>query len=331
MKRITLLFIAFVLVFVLQCGPSKKDKALLEQAKTIFSIMPKEIPEATKDTPELVALGESLYSEKALSINDQQSCASCHVLDNNRHGVDNLPTSPGALGKNGDRNSPSVLNAAYHFAQFWDGRAPNLKEQAKGPILNPGEMAMPSEKAVVSKISAMPKYKELFQKAYPQDKNSVTYDNLAGAIAAFERTLRTYDRLDDFLAGDFKALNKEEKKGLEVFVQTGCASCHAGSLVGGQMYRKMGMVNPYSNTKDLGRYNVTKDEADKFVFKVPSLRNVKNTAPYFHDGSAKTLEEAVTQMAWLQLGVKLDAEKVNSIVSFLGSLSDKKRTPSQAK
>ena len=307
----------------MNCGPSAKDKALLESSKSLFGPIPNIMPGAQNDNIEKIRLGEALYNEKALSINNQQSCASCHILNANKNGVDNLPTSPGALGKNGERNTPTVLNAGYHFVQFWDGRALTLKDQAKGPILNPVEMGMPSEKQVVSKISSMDKYKEQFKKAYANEKNPITFDNIADSIASFERTLRTNDRFDDFMNGDFKALNKEEKTGLDTFIQTGCTSCHVGPLLGAQMYRKMGQVNPYSNTKDVGRFNVTKNEIDKYMFKVPSLRNVANTGPYFHDGSVKSLKEAVTQMAWLQLGLKLEPNKVDAIVAFLGSLSNK--------
>ncbi|MFN3246723.1 MAG: cytochrome-c peroxidase, partial [Leptonema sp. (in: bacteria)] len=214
--------------------------------------------------------------------------------------------------------------AGFHIAQFWDGRAKDLVEQAKGPILNPVEMAMPSEAAVVKKISAIQEYKDLFPKAFPNEKEAITYENIAKAIAAFESTLITKDRFDDFLKGDAKSLTPEEQKGLKTFMDVGCIQCHNGALLGGNSYQKMGKLNPYE-TKDLGRYNVTKKEEDKYMFKVPSLRNVALTAPYFHDGQAKTLEDAVKQMAWLQLNKKLTDEEVQSIVAFLKSLTDKSR------
>lgn len=223
------------------------------------------------------------------------------------------------------------MNAGLHIAQFWDGRAKDLVEQAKGPILNPVEMAMPSEEAVVKKISAIKEYQELFSKAFPEGKNAITYENIAKAIAAFESTLITHDRFDDFLNGKSNALTKEEINGLKTFIEVGCIQCHNGALHGGNSYQKMGRMNPYENTKDLGRYNVTKKEEDKYFFKVPSLRNVALTAPYFHDGKVQTLEEAVKKMAYLQLNKNLTEEEVQSIVTFLKALRDKSREKNKLK
>ena len=312
-----------IFMFVLQCGPSKKDLDLQKKSLSLFGVLPEKMPGSENDTPSLVELGESLYNDTILSANDKQSCATCHSTETS--GVDNNITSAGAFGKKGDRNSPTVFNAGYHFAQFWDGRASDLKEQAKGPILNPIEMAMPSEKAVIAKISKVDKYKNLFKKAYPTETNPITYDNIANAIASFERTLRTYDRFDMFMKGKLDALSEDEKRGLNLFISTNCISCHAGPLLGATSYQKMGMINSYSNTKDIGRAKVTKNESDKYYFKVPSLRNIANTAPYFHDGSSNTLEDAVEKMAFLQCGIGIEKRDVKSIVDFLGSLSDTKR------
>ena len=320
------LILSIILVVGFNCkSKDKETEELIQKANQIFKPLPDKMPGFENVTKDQIELGKLLYFDKRLSINDQQSCNSCHVLDNNGPGVDNKPVSDGALpGKKGDRNSPTVLNAGFHIAQFWDGRAKDLVEQAKGPILNPVEMAMPSEAAVVKKISAIQEYKDLFPKAFPNEKEAITYENIAKAIAAFESTLITKDRFDDFLKGDVNALTQEEKKGLKTFMDVGCIQCHNGALLGGNSYQKMGKLNPYE-TKDLGRYNVTKKEEDKYVFKVPSLRNVALTAPYFHDGQAKTLEDAVKQMAWLQLNKKLTDEEVQSIVAFLKSLTDKSR------
>ncbi|PKA04852.1 cytochrome-c peroxidase, partial [Leptospira ellisii] len=222
--------------------------------------------------------------------------------------------------------SPTVLNAGYHLAQFWDGRAKDLKEQAKGPILNPVEMAMPSAAEVEKKISGITEYQDLFAKAYPKDAQKITYDNIAGAIAAFERTLKTQDRFDDFQKGDHKALSDAEQEGLEKFLATGCTACHIGPLLGGNSYRKLGQVNAYENTGDKGRLTLTKNPADAFVFKVPSLRNVAITGPYFHDGKVATLEEAVKKMAYLQLGKELPESDIKSIATFLKALTDKNRS-----
>jgi len=283
------------------------------------------MPGSEKDTPALVSLGKKLYFEKRLSANNSQSCNSCHQVDGGKSGVDLEPTSPGAFGKRGGRNSPTTLNAGFHLAQFWDGRAADLAAQAKGPILNPGEMAMPSEAAVVEKLSAIPSYKKDFAKAFPNEASPLTYDNLAKAIAAFERTLVTQDRVDEFLKGSDKALSVAEQKGLETFISVGCTTCHNGPAIGGNGFRKVGAVNPYKNLADKGRIEITKEEEDLHVFKVPSLRNVALTAPYFHDGAMNSLGEAVREMAWLQLGQKLDEAQVNSIVTFLRALNGKGR------
>jgi cytochrome c peroxidase len=307
-------------------GASSADAvAVRKPALEVLGTIPDRMPGSENDTPAQVKLGKRLFFDKLLSKNNSQSCNSCHVVDQNRGGVDNEKTSPGAFGKRGGRNSPTVLNAGFHLAQFWDGRAETLADQAKGPILNPIEMAMPSEAEVLQRLNADKRYVSQFKSAFPNDKDPVTYNNLAKAIAAYERTLITHDRFDDFLKGSDKALNKHELEGLELFTQVGCTTCHNGPLVGGNGFRKLGILEAYSNTADKGRIEVTKDEADEYVFKVPSLRNIALTAPYFHDGKHETLSSAVREMAWLQLGKKLDDGQVDAIVAFLGSLSDKRR------
>jgi cytochrome c peroxidase len=309
----------------LRAAETPKPSELRALASNLIKPLPDQMPGADKDSASLVELGKSLFFETQLSANNSQSCNSCHSVDKNRGGVDNEPTSPGAFGKRGGRNSPTVLNAGFHLAQFWDGRAPSLEAQAKGPILNPIEMAIPNEAEAVRKIKAIKTYESAFAKAFPGQKDAITYDNIANAIAAFERTLVTHDRFDDFLKGDDSALSPAEQEGLHTFITTGCVSCHNGPLLGANSYQKMGVVNPYANTEDLGRESVTKSGEDRLKFKVPSLRNIALTAPYFHDGKASTLEDAVRQMAWLQLGRKLEDSQVKSIVTFLHSLSDKPR------
>ena len=298
---------------------------LHQQAKAIFGPVPDKMPGAEKDSAEMVALGKKLYFDPILSINKTQSCNTCHRLDAKKGGDDNLPTSPGAHGKPGTRNSPTVLNAGFHFVQFWDGRAADLVEQAKGPVLNPAEMAMPDEKTVAQRLSTSKEYTQLFQKAFAKDKNVATYDNMARAIAAFERTLITHDRFDDFVKGQKDALTSEELDGLQLMVSKGCIACHRGHQLGGNIYQKMGLVNAYENSKDLGRYEVTKKAADKYIFKVPGLRNVALTYPYFHDGKVATLSEAIAKIAWLQLGIKLTPKEVRLLEKFFKTLSDKER------
>lgn len=297
---------------------------LRQQASALISPIPEKMPGSEQDTKALVQLGKKLFFEKRLSINNSQSCNSCHAVDQHRGGVDNQPTSPGAQGKRGGRNSPTVLNAGFHFAQFWDGRAETLADQAKGPILNPIEMGMPDSKIVIERLTADRGYRRDFKAAFPGEASPINYDNLAKAIAAFERTLVTHDRFDDFLKGNDQALNAAELRGLELFLNKSCTTCHDGPVMGGNRYQKIGLVNEYPTT-DKGRAEVTKEEEDLFRFKVPSLRNIALTAPYFHDGSQATLPEVVRQMGWLQLGLKFSESEVSDLVAFLGALSDKPR------
>lgn len=306
-----------------KAGAPKKP-GMMAKVRQVFAPLPAKMPGSDKDTDAKVALGKKLYFETAISINRKQSCNSCHRLDENLAGVDNRPTSEGAEGKFGGRNAPTTLNAGFHIAQFWDGRAPDLAAQAKGPVLNPIEMGMPGEAAVLERLKEAG-YEAQFKAVFPDAAQPLTYDNYAEAVAAFERTLITHDRFDDFLGGDMNALTPPERKGLAAFLQTGCADCHRGPLLGGDRYEKMGEANDYANKEDIGRQEVTKKEEDKFVFKVPSLRNIALTHPYFHDGKAATLADAVRQMAWLQRDVKLADDQVASIVAFLGALSDKQR------
>lgn len=284
-----------------------------------FEPLPASIIDETKNAA-LIALGKKLYLDPRLSINDKISCNSCHQLDN--FGVDNQPTSPGYDGRRGGRNSPTTFNAALHIAQFWDGRARDVEEQALGPILNPIEMGMPNEEAVVSKLKKINEYQAMFAEAFKDEKDPIQYKNIGKAIGAFERTLITPSRFDDFLNGDENALSAAEKRGLKKFVRMGCSNCHNGIVIGGNSYKKIGIFEPYE-TNDLGRYEITGLEADKKVFKVPSLRNVAKTAPYFHDGSVATLDEAIRRMAKYQLGHHVGPGFIEDVKAFLGSLTSK--------
>jgi cytochrome c peroxidase len=214
-----------------------------------------------------------------------------------------------------------VYNAALEFAQFWDGREKDVEAQAKGPVTNPVEMAMPSEKRVIDTLRSMPGYVEAFAKAFPGEKDPVTFENLARAIGAFERKLLTPSRWDKLLKGDPAALTDAEKQGFNDFVAAGCGVCHNGPLLGGDKYMKLGSVKPWPDVKDLGRYAVTKVEADKLHFKVPMLRNIERTGPYGHDGKLPTLADAVTKMAVHQNGKTLTPEQVASIITFLKALT----------
>jgi len=318
---------------LLQAGAQDKSgsisqealQALRQKAERAIGPLPARMPGSEKDSPDKINLGRKLFFDPILSDNQTMSCNSCHKVDQGLGGVDNLPTSPGTAGKRGNRNSPTVLNAGFHAAQFWDGRAATLEDQAKGPVLNPIEMAMPSEKVVLQRFLDHAEYPALFKKTFPGSDPSITYDHIAQAIAAFERTLITQDRFDDFLKGQDQALSTAELKGLEVFLDKGCVTCHNGPVMGGQSFQKFGLIHPYENTADLGRHDVTRKEDDQYRFKVPSLRNVALTGPYFHDGQVSSLMAVVNKMAHTQLDKKLTADEAKSLVAFLNSLSDKTR------
>lgn len=294
--------------------------ALSDSYLAMFKPLPVEAPAQDNELTEAkVSLGRMLYYETRISKNGKMSCNTCHVLD--KFGQDNLPFSPGHEGKLGGRSSPTVYNAALHIAQFWDGRAPTVEEQAKGPVLNPVEMGMASADHVVDVLKSMPGYVEAFSKAFPGEKHPITYDNFGRAVGAFERRLVTPSRWDDYLKGKKEALSPAEQKGYETFAKAGCATCHNGPAIGGAMYHKLGLVKAWPELKDFGRFEATKVESDKHFFKVASLRNVAETGPYLHDGSVKTLEDMVKMMAEHQLGKTLTDEETASIVVFLKSLT----------
>jgi len=236
MKKSLLSLACAALLIVTQAASAQDVSAIRSQANIFFKPLPSSMPGSENDSAEKIALGEKLYFETALSVNNTQSCNSCHFLDQGKKaGVDNLRVSPGAIeGKEGTRNSPTAWNAGLHFVQFWDGRAADLKEQAEGPILNPVEMATPDEATAVSNLKKAG-YDAEFNKVFGT-KDALTYSNIAEAIAAFERTLITKDRFDDFLKGDDKALTEEELVGLQKFISFGCIACHTGLLLGGHMY-----------------------------------------------------------------------------------------------
>jgi len=304
-------------------GVAEPDAAPTRDARlSLFSPLPRTMELAGNPmTPAEIELGRRLFYDERLSKNQDIACNTCHLLDN--HGVDGLSTSKGHKGQIGGRNAPTVYNAAGHIAQFWDGRAPDVEDQAKGPPLNPIEMAMVDEAAIVAVLKSIPGYVSLFSVAFAEDRDPVTFDNMARAIGAFERGLVTPSRFDEYLAGNDAALSGEEKAGLTAFLDAGCGGCHSGAYVGGGMYQKLGLLKSWDKDADQGRFDVTGDEADRQVFKVPSLRNIAETGPYFHNGSVATLDEAVRLMAEHQTGVAVDDAQVDSILVFLAALSGK--------
>lgn len=265
-----------------------------------------------------VELGKKLWFDPRLSKSGFISCNSCHNLS--MGGSDNLKTSIGDRWQQGPINSPTVLNSSLNMAQFWDGRAKDLKEQAGGPIANPGEMAFTHELAI-DLLRSIPQYVSEFKTVFGHDK--LTIDEVTVAIAAFEETLVTPNaRFDKWLKGDKKALKNDELAGYKLFKESGCVACHNGPNLGGNSFQKMGVVEPYKTTNAAeGRSAVTGNDADRFNFKVPTLRNVELTYPYFHDGSADTLGQAVDVMGRLQLGRKFSDEENGKIVAFLKTLT----------
>lgn len=280
------------------------------------------LPEAPEVDDTVLALGDRLYHDTALSGDGTVSCASCHDIANG--GDDGLPTSEGIGGQMGPINAPTVLNAGLHTAQFWDGRAVDLKDQAAGPVTNSLEMGA-SWDVVVARLTADPTYVEQFAAA---GYDGISQDSITDAIAAFESTLLTPSRFDAWLEGDDDALTEQELAGLHDFMSAGCTTCHNGPALGGNSYQPMGLVADYFERRggelteaDLGRFNVTGEESDRHRFKVPSLRNVELTAPYFHDGSHASLRDAVVTMNEVQLGRDISDDQIDNIVAFLGSLT----------
>jgi cytochrome c peroxidase len=317
---------SWLLLCVLVCaGRVAAQDKLLARAQRAFKPVP-ETPPALADnplTPEKIELGKMLYFDPRLSASWLISCNTCHNLG--LGGVDLLETSIGHGWQKGPRNSPTVLNAVFNVAQFWDGRAKDLKEQAKGPVQAAVEMNSTPERAVKT-LKSIPEYVERFQKAFPGQADPVTFDNMARAIEAFEATLLTPDaRFDRYLKGDAAALNAEEKRGLELFLNKGCVACHGGVNLGGTGYFAFGVVEkPGADVLppgDKGRFEVTKTATDEYVFKSPSLRNIELTPPYFHSGRVWDLKQAVAIMGSAQLGATLTDEEATLITAFLRTLT----------
>ena len=324
-KRLLFLPVALLLVMLVASGASAAEDKLLARAQRAFKPVPETPPPLANNplTPEKIELGKMLFFDPRLSSSWLISCNTCHNLA--LGGVDLLETSIGHGWQKGPRNSPTVLNAVFNVAQFWDGRAKDLKEQAKGPVQAAVEMNSTPER-VVKTLQSIPEYVERFRKAFPGEADPVSFDNMARAIEAFEATLLTPDsRFDRYLQGDTAALRAEEKRGLELFLNKGCVACHAGVNLGGTGYFAFGVVEkPGADIlppDDKGRFEVTKTATDEYVFKSPSLRNIELTPPYFHSGRVWDLKQAVAIMGSAQLGATLSDEEATLITAFLRTLS----------
>lgn len=298
---------------------------LREDAEFYFEPIPTEpvAPEGVELTDERIDLGAMLFFDPRMSRSGLFSCQSCHNIG--MAGVDGLEVSIGHGWQQGPRNSPTMLNAVFNIAQFWDGRAPDLAEQAKGPLQADVEMNNTPENLLAT-LTSMPGYVDAFKAAFPGEDDPITFDNFALAIEAFEATLITPNSpFDLFLKGDDDALNEQEKRGLATFMDTGCASCHAGVNIGGEEYYPFGLVEKPGGSVlpegDRGRFEVTKTADDEYVFRASPLRNIALTAPYFHSGAIWDLSEAVAVMSTAQLGTELDDDEIEDIVAFLETLT----------
>jgi len=325
---LTLLFLSIVSHFIAPPSlPAEtvKGESLPAQARHVFATLPTDMSVPRHPfTPALVALGRSLFFDPRISLDGTVSCARCHQPA--LYGIDGLPRALGAADRINPRNAPTILNAAIQISEHWIGNRKDVEDQATQAFVGPPSFGNPNYNSAMAKIKAIPGYLPLFRKAFPQDSDPITPANWGTAIGAYERTLVTPSPFDDFLKGKKDSLSKTAKAGLQDFMGIGCTGCHNGAGVGGKMYAKFGITENYwkatgAKEIDKGRNVVTGNAADLYVFKVPNLRNVAMTAPYFHDGSVGALPQAVRIMAQIQLGKCLTENQVTEIVVFLESLT----------
>ena len=321
----TIVACAIAILSITAFGQAQAQDTLLQSARGLFKPIPTEPPaiDGVDSTPERVELGKMLYFEPRLSESHAINCNACHIVG--LGGVDLEETSIGHRWQRGPRNAPTVLNARFNTAQFWDGRAKDLKEQAGGPLVNPIEMGT-TEKHVVEQLKAIPGYVDKFKQAFPDEPDPVTFQNVRNTIALFEATLLTPNSpFDLYLGGDEQAMTDEQKTGLKLFMEKGCAGCHNGINVGGGMYAPFGVVEKpgaeFLPPNDKGRFEVTKTVSDEYVFKVPTLRNIALTPPYFHSGKSWDLRQAIAVMGASQLGIELTDEEVDKITAFMHALT----------
>ncbi len=332
------IFPLIVLIFIFSnCKTDKKsteksldpklEQIILHSAKSYFT--PLEAYELNKQSPEkkrMIELGKTLFYDKRLSNNQNLNCASCH--DMKKYGTDNLPLSPGDNYKFGTRNAPTVLNAHLQYAQFWDARERTVEDQAAGPIFGNFEMDMPDTTTLLDRLGKVDYYNKAFKEVFPMVDTFITIETIKLAIGAFERTLITPAPIDNYLKGDMNAISTKAKLGIKAFVDNGCIPCHSTTTVGGQMAQKFSLYGYYwdytnSTHIDKGKYEVTQDPSDKFVFKVPQLRNIEKTYPYFHDGSVDSLRDAIIIMGKAETNIRLKDEDVDNILEFFKTLTGK--------
>jgi len=300
------------------------EGSLLEEAQKIFSPLPSSMATADNPvTPERVALGRRLFFDKRLSLDGSVSCETCHMPG--LHGTDGQAKSIGVQHRLNTRNAPTVLNAAIQFAAHWDGGREDVEDQATKALIGPASFGNPDYPAVVAKLKAIG-YEDEFKRAFPGEPDPIRPENWGKAIGSYERTLVSQAPFDDYLKGDSKALSPDAQRGLKIFMEVGCSNCHSGTALGGTSLQKFGLFGDYWKVTgqqeiDDGRFVITHDPIDRYRFKVPSLRNVAKTPPYFHDGSVNDLSQAIRIMGSLQLGKELSGEQVQAIEIFLDNLT----------
>ncbi|MGD0915661.1 MAG: cytochrome c peroxidase [Thermodesulfobacteriota bacterium] len=324
-SRVKVMVVISILFFAGTSLAANEDEDLLKQANQIFGVLPKAVvSEKNPITPEKVHLGKILFYETRISIDGTISCSKCHPIS--LYGADGLRKAIGNNCKTNPRNSPTIFNAAGQISEHWIGNRIDVEDQAKQSVIGPPSFGMPSYEVVEKRLKEIKGYINLFRKTFPKDDDPITIDNFAKAVGAFERTLITPSSFDTFLKGKKEALKEEEKRGLRTFIEVGCIMCHSGAYVGGQVYQNFGLIEPYwkytkSQEIDEGRKTVTMNEKDQYVFKVPMLRNVAKTSPYFHDGSVDRLDAAEFIMGKVQLGRDLTRSQLEDTGSFLRSLT----------
>ncbi|TGM34887.1 cytochrome-c peroxidase [Leptospira levettii] len=297
---------------------------LQQRAKNQLGSLPNSPPGSEDDTEAKIKLGNKLFRDINLSANQIQACVTCHLIDGRSAGMDRQTTPRGTFGQLGKRNTPTIFNVGYNSVLFWDGRRNSLYDQAIDPFINPMEMSLSSESELIQKIQNDPSYSEYFANAFPSNPN-INLHNVKLSISAFERSLVSKSKFDDFVLGNLLIFNRQELDGLNIFLDVGCTNCHSGYLLGGNHLSKLESVSLY-NPNDFGKFEVTGDSNDRYVFKIPSLRNVTLTQPYFHDGSVTSLKETIGRMNEFKLNRRLTSSEIDLLIVFLKTLSDKTKS-----
>ncbi|HAQ38521.1 MAG TPA: cytochrome c peroxidase [Saprospiraceae bacterium] len=307
--------------------PKEEEEMILKTARGYFTPLSEpDLQKLSSTEKNRIELGKKLFYDKRLSGAQTIHCGSCHNMA--KYGADNLAISPGDKDQLGRRNPPTLLNAHLQSVFNWDARYKTLEEQVVAPIFDPSLMAMPDSITLLDRLIRVPYYQKAFREAFPDDEPVITLRTIGNAIGAFERTLTSPSRFDDYLNGDIKALTTKEKQGIKSFVEKGCIPCHSTTLLGGNMTQKFALFGYYwdytnSTYRDKGRYEYTKNPAEEYVFKVPQLRNIEKTYPYMHDGSVGSLEDAIRIMSMTESNLQLDEVDVEKIAAFLRTLTGK--------